>query len=68
MEDAKLCRHERHDGCGAERDVFSRAKHAVDYAAHERRVETVLKPDEGNNSADVTNHNSFAVCACIEQM
>ena len=46
MEDAELCRHERHDGGGAERDVFSRAKHTVDDAAHEGGVKTILKTDE----------------------
>lgn len=34
---------QRHDGRGTQRDVFGCAEHAIDEAAHERRIQTVLQ-------------------------
>ena len=43
MKASKLSCHERHDGSGTKGDVFRCAKHTVDDAAHEGRVQAVLQ-------------------------
>ena len=45
-----LVRHQSHDGRGADGDGFRRAQEAVDEAAQERTVQTVLKRTGGGGT------------------